>query len=100
MSDDPAQAAAEFHFPPEFADCIAKVATNWSHLEYAINATIWELADVRPALGACMTAQVGSMYGRLAPLLALMKLRQVPARLWKKVIKFAERVRAPARTAE
>jgi hypothetical protein len=92
MIDDPAQAAAEFHFPIEFADCVAKVAANWSAM---INATIWELADVRPSLGACMTAQIGSVQARLAALIALMRLRGVNAKLLRKVNRFAERVRAP-----
>jgi hypothetical protein len=96
MTDDPAQAAAELHFPPEFADCIAKVAANWSALEYMINATIWELAEVRPALGACLTAQIATIPGRLAALLALMKLRGISTRLLKRVNKFAESIREHA----
>jgi hypothetical protein len=95
MSDTPEQAAAEFHFPGDFAECIAKVAANWSALEYMINATIWELAEVRPSLGACLTAQIMTVNGRLAALLALMKLRRVDTKLLKKVNRFAERVRAP-----
>jgi hypothetical protein len=87
--------AAEFQFPGEFADCIAKVAANWSALEYMINGTIWELTDVRPSLGACLTAQIATVQGRLAALIAVMKLRRVDAKLLKKVNKFAERVRAP-----
>jgi hypothetical protein len=95
MPETPEQAASEFHFPGEFADCVAKVAANWSALEYMINATIWELAEVRPSLGACLTAQIGTVQARLSALLALMKLRRVDTKLLKKVNRFAERVRGP-----
>ncbi len=95
MATTSEQAAPEFHFPGEFADCIANVAANWSALEYLINATIWELADVRHSLGACMTAQITSLHGRLSALLALMKLRQANARLLKKVNRFSEHVHEP-----
>ena len=96
MTDETDQSAEKiFHFPPEYADCIAKVAANWSSLEYLINTCIWELAEVQPAPGACMTAQIGTMPARLAALLALMKLRHVEEKLIAKVNKSAERVRGP-----
>ena len=95
MSDDQQQAQEEFHFPPEYADCIAHVAANWSGLEYMVNASIWELADVRPSLGACLTSQIGSLNARLSALLALMKLRSVDQKLVTRVNKFCATVREP-----
>lgn len=84
-----------FRFAPGFADKIADVAACWSALEYLINASIWELAEVRPALGACITSQIRTVHSRLSALLALMKLRKVESRLIKRVNKFAESVREP-----
>ena len=84
-----------FHFPPAYADCLAHISANWANLEYMINSSIWELAETRPALGACITAQIVSLHRKLSALLALMKLREMDDGLITKVNKFSERVREP-----
>ena len=80
----------KFSFIPEYADCIARVASVWSRLEYDVNIAIWKLADVRPAMGACMTSQIYTLRGRLDALLALAKLRRVSDPIIKKINKFGE----------
>jgi hypothetical protein len=58
MSDDfDEEGQWKFAFIPEFADCIARVASSWARLEYDVNVAIWKLAELRPALGACITCR-------------------------------------------
>lgn len=82
-----------FAFIPAYADCIARVASVWARLEYDVSASIWALADVRPAMGACITSQIFTLRGRLDALLALAKLRRLDAAIIKKINKFADDVR-------
>ena len=84
----------KFSFIPEFSDCIARIATCWARLEYDVNAAIWALAEVRPALGACMTSQIYVFNARLSALLALAKVRRVDEAIITRINKFAEKVRA------
>jgi hypothetical protein len=83
----------EFHFIPEYANQIAHGGNHWAYLEYYINSSIWALANVAPALGACMTSQIFTLHARLNALLALLKFRKADAELITKVNKFAEQVR-------
>src|SRR5271168_909763 len=83
----------KFSFIPEYADCIARVATVWARLEYDVSVSIWALADVRPAIGACLTSQIFTLRSKLDALIALAKLRKVNAAIIKKINKFADDVR-------
>jgi hypothetical protein len=80
-------------FVPEFADCIARVASCWARLEYDVSVAIWTLAELRPAFGACLTAQIFTLNAKLSSLLALAKLRRVDQKLIDKINKFAARIR-------
>jgi hypothetical protein len=82
-----------FRFLPEYADCIANAANSWSYLEYYINTTIWDLAKVEPALGACITSQIFSIPARVDAVVSLLKLRKADSKLIGKVNKFAETFR-------
>jgi hypothetical protein len=92
---DPSQQQPEFKFIPEYADLIAHVATSWASLEYYIADSIWTVAELKPAIGACITAQIFGIGGKFAALLALLKLRQAPETLITKVNKFTETIRGP-----
>lgn len=83
----------KFSFVPQYADAIARAASVWARLEYDVSIVIWALADVRPALGACMTAQIYTLQGRLAALLSLAKLREVDHSILKQINRFADDVR-------
>jgi len=91
-----AEDSVDIDFAKGYAECIAQVANAWAALEYSINECIWALADTTPALGACLTAQIVSLNGRLNALLALMKHREVDPGLISRVNKFAEKSRGPA----
>jgi hypothetical protein len=82
-----------FEFVPEYANLIAHANNHWNYLEYDVNASIWALANVSPAFGACMTSQIYTMHARLNALLSLLKIRKADERILKKVNRFAERVR-------
>lgn len=84
-----------FVFPPDYASCISEITSCWSALEYNISMSIWHLAGIYPAIGACITSQIFTLDGRLKALQALLKLRQVPDSLRSRVNKFSERVRGP-----
>jgi hypothetical protein len=94
MPQPPEQPAEwAFSFVPEFADCIARIASCWARLEYDMNASIWSLSETRPAFGACITSQIYTTQGRLNAILALGKFRQLDARLMKRLNKFSEKIR-------
>jgi hypothetical protein len=75
------------------ADCIARVTSCWAGLEYDISATIWALAEMRPALGTCVTSQIYTLQGRLNAVLALAKLRRVDQDIIDRLNRFSHRIR-------
>jgi hypothetical protein len=84
-----------FTFPAEFAAAIADIVSFWAALEYNINMSIWHLAGVYPAIGACITTQIYTLDGRMKALQAIAKLRKVDKTLIDKINKFHESTRAP-----
>lgn len=84
-----------FDFPDDYAQCISKIVSFWSSLEANVNLAISHLAGVYPAIGACITSQIFTIDGRLKALQALLKLRQAPDTLQRRVNRFAEKVRKP-----
>jgi hypothetical protein len=60
---------------PAHYTAIGKIASNWAALELIINSVIWCLAGVDDEAGACITANIFTIDGRLKTLIALMKLR-------------------------
>jgi hypothetical protein len=80
---------------PRFHELVGRIATEWAILEFHVNECIWLLADVYPALGACITSQIININGRLTALLALMKVRRVDQKLVDKINQFASDVRGP-----
>lgn len=93
MAELPEQQPQGFRFLPEFAEAIAEAATSWAALEYAVNAAIWVLADVKPGLGACLTAQIFTMNARMDALISLLNLRRVDKKLVKAANVFASSMR-------
>lgn len=95
MSDEDTENSSPFKFLPEYADCIANVASSWATLEYHISSAIWGICKLEPVAGACVTSQIYTVQGKLSALLALLKLHQAPEALVTRVNKFSERVRGP-----
>ena len=93
MPDEPIPVPGDFKFVPEHAEQIAHGCNLWAMLEYYINNSIWALADIEPAIGACMTSQMYTMNARLSALLALLKFRRADQKIIDKVNKFTANVR-------
>lgn len=55
---------------------VGQVAANWSHIDHLLDILIWQLADVDPPAGACITAQIGGTYGRFKAVIALLTFHQ------------------------
>jgi hypothetical protein len=90
MTDSP-----EFKFIPEYADCIARIASCSATIEYYVSHSIWIVAKLDSPSGACITSQIYTLQGRLSALLALLKLHRAPDKIIRRVNKFAETVRGP-----
>ena len=85
-----------FRFIPKYADCIASIANTSATIEYYVNHSIWIVAKVEAPSGACITAQIYTLQGRLSALLALLKMHRAPDKIIKRVNKFTEAVRGPS----
>jgi hypothetical protein len=81
MSDAKEVPSMPQDLPSEYYEIVGRVASDWAGLEYCINEAIWMTADVSPALGACMTAQIFNINGRLIALVALLKERGANGKL-------------------
>jgi hypothetical protein len=93
-SDEPSdQPKREFRWITSYAQQIADAANRWAYLEYYINKSIWALADVKPAIGACMTSQMYTLNAKLSALLSLLKLRKASEELIVRVNRFSSGVR-------
>jgi hypothetical protein len=96
MSDDEEREKEHKRLDPKLLNLIGVAASSWASLELVINMTIWDLAEVPPAIGACITTQIFTIDGRLKALLALMKLRKFSKKLIDDINKFAEEIRGPS----
>lgn len=54
---------------------IGRVASGWAHLELILDQIIWDLAEIQKPRGACLTAQMVSVYPRFEAILALIEHR-------------------------
>jgi hypothetical protein len=43
---------------------VGRIASNWAHVERIFDQIIWDIAEIDPAKGACITAQLMSVYAR------------------------------------
>jgi hypothetical protein len=94
MESQDDQPRTDFHFLPAYAHLIAEAANRWAYLEFLINQAIWALAELKPAIGACLTSQLYTFPAKMNALVSLMKLRRVSEKLLKKTNKFASNARA------
>jgi hypothetical protein len=63
--------------PPEHEiySLIGRVASEWAHIERSLDELIWELADIGPSKGACMTGQQ-TIFGRCNIIMGLLTLKE------------------------
>jgi hypothetical protein len=69
---------------------LGRVAVSWAKLEYEICLSIWRLAAIDRATGACMTSQILGAGRLLETYIALAKLRDLPSRIVARLHKFQE----------
>jgi len=77
---------------PDFAESMTSlgyVAGLWAALEYEINGSIWELANVAEDVGACLTFYVPSIGSRMRVYAALAHLRAVSPQVYGKINSFS-----------
>src|SRR5215472_535103 len=55
---------------------VGQVASSWAHIDHLLDILIWQLADVDPQAGSCITAQIGGTFGRFKGVIALLKFHQ------------------------
>ena len=60
---------------------VGYVSLIWSNLDVRMNNAIWELADLSPTTGACLTSQLPGTGQRVQCLMALLKHRNAPKSL-------------------
>ena len=53
---------------------VGQIASGWAHVEHTFDLIIWELAKIDPENGACITAQMMSVYSRCRAIVALLTL--------------------------
>ena len=75
--------------PLEHDAAIGRVARSWGHLEHMVDLIVWDAARVPHQIGACITAQMGSVHPKLRALGALLVLWEIDPALIKKVDVFA-----------
>jgi hypothetical protein len=81
-----------FSKPPddhEIYNLIGRVASEWSHLEYLLDQTIWEAARLTQHEGHCITGQIVGPTPRLYALIALLLFHKVDAKLVERAREFA-----------
>ena len=69
-------APADPAYDSQFA-AVGRLVDKWAQLEFAIDQAIWQLANVEQMLGACITAQLIGVNGRLQALRSLLQARGV-----------------------
>lgn len=55
---------------------IGQVAAAWAQVDHLLDILIWQLADVDPQAGACITAQITGTYGQFRAVIALLQFHQ------------------------
>jgi hypothetical protein len=77
----------------DMAAAIGRVIAAWAMVERDISDTICDVAGINREIGACITAQLNTVSGRLDALTALSKLLNASAGSIKKLNRFKERAR-------
>lgn len=61
------------YLDPSFGTAIAMAISEWARFEYRLDQAIWELAEIEPEIGACITCQLPTVVSRFNALIALTK---------------------------
>jgi hypothetical protein len=67
---------------------IGRIASDWARIEHTLDNIIWELANLDPSSGACITAQLMGVRPRCLTILALAAHRGMPKELIERTTNF------------
>lgn len=81
-------------FVDGYAERIAEASNSWAWIELEVHWMLWALMEVNPSVGACVTAQIFTFNAKLDALVALMRLREAPDALVRRVNAFGESSRS------
>ena len=81
---------------PNHIEYVGIIASAWAQLEFYADSTSWRLASVPPEIGACFSANLGSIHLKLRSLYALLELRGASSKTLKEVRKFQNRISGTA----
>ena len=88
MPDEPEDDILHGLIDGHFAAEIVKAISDYARLEYEVDELIWELAEVEPEIGACITAQLFAIAPRMDALISLANARNVQSGHVSKLSKF------------
>jgi hypothetical protein len=97
MADDPT--TPEWHdtrFDP-YILAVGRITTLWASLEWELNQTIWELANIELGAGACITSQIFTVSSRMRCIIALVHYRHGSNDLLGDLEKFMRKVEGLSR---
>jgi hypothetical protein len=77
MSGSPKPPDLPPYHEPNHIEYVGLIASQWATLEFYIDSTCWRLAAVSPEVGACFSANLGSIHFKLRTLYALLELHNV-----------------------
>ena len=72
------------------------ISSAWANLEFDIDSTTWRLGGIAPEVGACLSANLGSIHLKLRSLYALLELNSASKETLKKFRDFQNRISGTA----
>lgn len=72
------------------------ISSAWATLEFDIDSTTWRLGGIKPEIGACLSANLGSIHLKLRSLYALLELNNASKETLKKFRYFQNRISGTA----
>ena len=81
---------------PNHIEYVGLIASNWAQLEFYIDTTSWRLANIKPEVGSCFSANLGSIHLKLRTLYALLELHEASKSLKKDFRAYQNRISGTA----
>ncbi len=72
------------------------ISSAWATLEFEIDSTTWRLGEIKPEVGACLSANLGSIHLKLRSLYALLELNNASKETLRKFRDFQNRISGTA----
>lgn len=92
---EPTKPPSTPHYPNHI-EYVGIIASAWARLEFSVDSTSWRLAGIKPEIGACFSANLGSIHLKLRSLYALLELQGASPEMLKRVRAFQNRISGTA----